>query len=243
MDRRNFLIGVGAASAGGGILIGSGAFSSVESDRYVTIAVAEDPDAYLGLGACDSAHGDNYVDLDDDGHLYVDISENPNGGEGVNANARTWFDDVFQVCNQGSDEIYVYIERDDDWPTVDDGEYEGDPRVDFYLGDDEESILGAENALAVDVGECTCVGIKTNTHGVNATDQESLLEELDDVVTIVADVEPPEEPPVEEAHFAVSDLDPEEISVEAGDPFSVSATITNEGEEAGEQTVELSTLR
>ncbi len=193
MERRKFLVGVGSASLGGSALLGTGAFSRVESNRAVTIQVAADPDAYLGLDECETLHGDNYVELDDNGHLYVDISENPNAGEGVNSNSRTWFHNVFQICNQGKEDACVWIERDDNWPVVESGPYEGDPRVDFYLEDDEEaSILGAENATAVRLGECYCIGIRTNTHGINANDEAALLDDLEDTITLVADVECPD---------------------------------------------------
>ncbi|WP_254861922.1 DUF1102 domain-containing protein [Halovivax gelatinilyticus] len=189
MQRRKFLIGVGSASIGGSAIVGSGAFSRVESDRAVTIQVAEDPDAYLGLDECDSLHGDNYVDIDDNGHLYVDISENPNGGEGVNSNSRTWFHNVFELCNHGKEDACIWIDRPDEWPVVDEGPYEGEPRVDFYLGDDDErSILGEENAVEVELGECHCIGIRTITHGIDANDPAALLDEIDDTITIVADV-------------------------------------------------------
>lgn len=190
MERRNFLLGIGGASIGGSALLGTGAFSRVESQRAVTIAVAEDPDAYLGLDECATLHGDNYVSLDEKGHLVVDLSENPNGGEGVNSNSRTFFDNVFEVCNQGKESVCIWIYKHDDWPEVEEGVYAGDPRVDFYLGDNAgASLLGAENATEIDVGECFCVGIRTNTRGVNANDEETLLDALGDEIRLIADVE------------------------------------------------------
>ena len=220
MDRRKFLTGVGSTAIGGSALLGSGAFSRVESQRAVTIAVAEDPDAYLGLDECNTLHGDNYVSLDEKGHLVVDISENPNGGEGVNSNSRTYFDNVFEICNQGKESVCVWIYRSENWPEVEEGEYAGEPRVDFYLGDDEqESILGTENAVELAVGECSCIGIRTSTHGINANDEEPLLDALDDEILLVADVEcpdpdiPSEEPePSIETWTEVGDRD------EAGGP-------------------------
>ncbi len=206
MERRKFLVGVGATSIGGSAILGSGAFSRVESDRAVTIQVAEDPDAYLGLDECDTLHGDNYVGIDSNGHLSVDISENPNGGEGVNSNSRTWFHNVFQICNQGKEDACVWIQKDDDWPVVDAGEYKGEPRVDFYLEDDDEtSIVGAENAQEVDLGECYCIGIRTNTHGIDANAEEALLDELDDTITLVADVECPDDGQVPQCRKAVEE--------------------------------------
>lgn len=49
MKRRKFLLGSSAALATGGLLTGTGAFSSAEVDRDVTIEVVGDRDAYLGL--------------------------------------------------------------------------------------------------------------------------------------------------------------------------------------------------
>ncbi|MFW5905314.1 MAG: right-handed parallel beta-helix repeat-containing protein [archaeon] len=193
MDRRKFIVGLGAAATGGSALIGTGAFSRIESQRRVTIQVAEDPDAYLGLDACDTLHGDNFVDIDSDGHLAVDIGqipeeENPIGGSGVNSDSRTWFDNVVQICNQGKQAAAVYIEEHEDWPYVSDDKEER--RVDFYVGDERErSVVGEANAAFLDVGECTCIGIRTTTHGLDADGVDSLLEALGDTVTIVADVD------------------------------------------------------
>lgn len=194
MKRRNFILGAGAAAAGGSALLGTGAFSRVESQRSVTIEVAEDPDAYLGLDKCDSLNG-SYAHLDGNGHLEILMNEdNPHHpeddlGAGVNSNSRSWFDRVFQICNQGKEPACVYIEDDDAWPRVPDGEPDaGERRVEFYLEDDDErSLIGQENAIGIPLGECVCVGIKTRTFGLE--DGDELLEALDNNVTIVADVD------------------------------------------------------
>ena len=49
MRRRHVLASMGAATAGASALVGTGAFSRVESQRDVTIEVVGDEDAYLGL--------------------------------------------------------------------------------------------------------------------------------------------------------------------------------------------------
>ena len=180
MKRRNFLIGASGTAIGASALIGTGAFSRVESDRHVSIEVAEDPDAYLGLSPIDTPNSDNYVDLDDNGHLEIDIGENPNDGEGVNSNSTTWFDGLFKVCNQGKETAGVYIE-----------DFE-DEHVDFYRYDDEEgqpggelSIVGKVNTVELETGECMEVGIRTETHGVDANDGPL----FDQDVQFIADVD------------------------------------------------------
>jgi hypothetical protein len=204
MQRRQFLIGAGSAALGGSALLGSGAFTRVESHRGVTVQVAEDPSAYLGLAKCPGSANGSYAWLDGEGHLEVlmnpdnpTIGETPLG-EGVNSDSSTWFHSVFQLCNQGKEAVCVYIEDDPAWPTVPEGERDaGERRVEFYLRDDPgRSLIGESNALALPVGECACVGLRTRTYGLSEGDE--LLSALDNEVTITADVNldcvDPEEP-------------------------------------------------
>ncbi|MFP9061383.1 DUF1102 domain-containing protein [Natrialbaceae archaeon A-chndr2] len=191
-------MGVGSASIGGSALLGTGAFSRVESQRSVTIEVAEDPDAYLGLDKCgghdNPTPNGSYAHLDDDGHLEILMNdENPtiggtHLGEGINSNSTTWFDNVFQICNQGKEDACVWISDSDAWPRVDGGESNrGERRVEFYLGsDDDRSLIGEENAIGLALGECVCVGIKTRSYGLS--EGEELLGELDNAIQINADV-------------------------------------------------------
>jgi hypothetical protein len=198
MKRRNFVIGLGAASVGGSALLGSGAFTRVESQRSVTVQIAEDPNAYLGMDKCPESPNASYAWLDDNGHLEVLMNpENPTVGEsplgeGVNSDSTSWFDSVFQVCNQGKQDACLWIQDSEDWPRVPDdeaqfGEAAGERRVDFYLnGDDEVSLIGRDNAILLPLGECICVGIKTRTYGLS--DGAELLSVLDNEITITADV-------------------------------------------------------
>ena len=195
MQRRNFLIGIGSASVGGSALLGTGAFSRVESHRAVTVAVAEDPDAYLGLDKCPTPNG-SYTSLDGNGHL--EVLMNPDNetigdtplGSGINSNSRSQFDNVFQICNQGKETICVHIEDDDAWPRVPDGEKAdvGERRVEFYLGDRPDiSVVGEENSFPLAVGDCVCIGILTRSYGLVEGDE--LLDALDNEIRIIADVD------------------------------------------------------
>ena len=213
MDRRKFLLGVGGASIGGSALVGSGAFSRVEAQRAVTIQVAEDPDAYLGLDKCrypdyEGEHVPNgsYAHLDGHGHLAILMNdENPHYpdddlGAGVNSNSRTWFDRVFQVCNQGKQTVCVWI---------DDKEGDYAERVSFYLGDDaDDSLESAENGVALDVGDCICVGLQTDTRDAEEfdTDMPSASDQLLEEVTIYA-VAGEECPGAEEPRFPPEEVD------------------------------------
>lgn len=195
MQRRNFLVGLGSASVGGSALLGTGAFSRVESQRSVTVAVAEDPDAYLGLDKCPTPNG-SYTSLDDDGHL--EVLMNPDNetigstplGSGINSNSRSQFDNVFQICNQGKETVCVHIEDNDAWPRVpaEVGGETGERRVEFYLDSAPNiSVIGVENALPLGVGDCICIGILTRSHGLVEGDE--LLDALDNEIRIIADVD------------------------------------------------------
>ncbi|ARS90295.1 hypothetical protein [Natrarchaeobaculum aegyptiacum] len=199
MKRRPFIAGVSGLGLGASIAVGSGAFSRVESQRAVSVAVAEDGDAYLGLTPCDTKHGDNFVGDDGRGHVTLDFGASGNGGNGVNSDSRTWFDNVLRICNQGKETVCVWI-GDDNWPRlVDDAydadysEYDGDRRVDFYLGADRDrSIVGVKNAVSLETGACVCIGVATLTKGLEATDE--LLDDLGEEIVIHADADCPKEP-------------------------------------------------
>ncbi|WP_162354503.1 right-handed parallel beta-helix repeat-containing protein [Natrialba swarupiae] len=153
--------------------------------------MAGDPDAYLGLDRCPTSPNNSYVDFDDSGHLAVEMSEdNPTeeGGQGVNSDSFTWFDDVFQICNQGKQPVSVWIEAEaseeaDKYFDSDNyGEY---GPVTFYLGDDDEEILSEDNPQLLQVGECLCVGIRVVTKGLKEGQQ--LVD--DDEIVIHADAD------------------------------------------------------
>ncbi len=115
MERRKFVLSVGALAAGGSLTLGTGAFSSVEAERDVAVNVADDASAYLGIQPGDGPNG-NYVDTTASDALAINLTgDNDNigdglaGGEGLNANAITGIADIFQVQNQGTQEIELEI--------------------------------------------------------------------------------------------------------------------------------------
>ena len=218
MKRRTFLASTGSASVGASALMASGAFSRVESDRAVTIQVAEDPDAYLGMDKCsiDGSETPNSSYAHLDGHGHLEILMNPDNptiegnsdevddsplGKGINSDSRMWVDNIFQICNQGKEDVCIYIEDDDDWPRVgeDDSEqFAGDRRVDFYLGGDRDgSIVGERNQFFLELGTCVCIGLKTNSKGLSEGDELLNLEEkIGNEIRIIADVDCDDDPEI-----------------------------------------------
>ena len=199
MKRRRFVVGAGSTALGSGVIVGSGAFSRVESRRLVTVEVATDPDAYLGLEPADSPNGENFAELNDNGHLEITIGEigpeDDPRAEGVNSDSRTWFDNVFRLTNQGKEEARIMI--DEDYLNTDnfvDGNVfsDSDGRVVFYTGEASGSdgdggiyeFVGMNDGRELGVGESIHVGIRTITKDIEAP---ATL--FDGQITFVADVD------------------------------------------------------
>lgn len=100
MNRRNVLVGLGTIVAGGGGALATGAFSSVEADRDITVSTTGDNGAYLGL----SVDNSNIASGADTGQLTLTI-------DALNENALTRFDGVFTVTNNGNDGVGIKIEE------------------------------------------------------------------------------------------------------------------------------------
>jgi len=209
MQRRNFILGLGASAAGGSALLGTGAFSRIESERSVSVQVADDANAYLQLYKCsiDGSETPNssFVSLDGNGHLEIDMGDSENDGSGVNSNSVTSFDDVFQIRNQGKEPVcidlrYDPIEVGDSEKVEEAGLPLPEQSVVFYkqgARDDlssnisnpdggnifspEDIDIDGPNAMPLDVGEGVCIGIQTRTFGISAEDgPENLLQDLGD---------------------------------------------------------------
>ena len=207
MERRKFLIGVGGTAIGGSALVGSGAFSRVESHRSVTINVANDKHAYVGLRRADSENSRNYTHLDGNGHGYIEITDSGHGGEGVNSNSYTFFDDLFEIHNQGKEDAYFCI--DTSGLTGGEAVESGTPGVEFYVneesdGSDGERAQGSNGKGAVDgnelecdgeggwlipVGEYITVGLMVDTTGLDIDKNELTGSLVDGDAVLLADVD------------------------------------------------------
>lgn len=103
MQRRKFIIGAGALAAGGAAALGSGAFNIARAERDVEVEVVGDEAAYLGLNATSA-----YADGTADGQLEIDFGDNGQG-EGLNENAKFFFTDVFEIRNQGTEDVEITV--------------------------------------------------------------------------------------------------------------------------------------
>ena len=112
MNRRNVILGLGGLVAGGGVLVGTGAFDTVEAQRSATVETAEDADAFLALEPAERGDetdddSDNaFVEQNDDGLLEITFGDDDGAaGGGLNLNARTMFEELFVIRNQGTQTV------------------------------------------------------------------------------------------------------------------------------------------
>jgi len=180
MQRRKFVIGLGALASGTAAAVGTGAFSSVNAERNMEIEVDSDSEAYLGL---ESAGDNPNVGEDDDGRLYIDFEE------GFNPDAVTEFDPLLTMTNRGSSTVLPDISLE-----VVSGENIADS-LEFYAKGTftwrgigpitDPAFTGAEavdrGTFPVDSGESVDFGLK-----VDLTDETgAMVPELSDEVEVV----------------------------------------------------------
>jgi len=96
------MIGGGTALASG-----TGAFTSVEADRDVAVQVADDANGYLAIDDTGNANA-QYI-TESSGEFAIDVSGSGNGGSGVNLDAVTVFEDLFEVRNQGTQTVETEV--------------------------------------------------------------------------------------------------------------------------------------
>lgn len=160
MERRKFIIGVGSLAAGSAAAMGTGAFTSVSADRDVAVTVSDDTDAYLGLQ--DSGTANDAYFTTSDGEHSVDFDQIDNdsstsgdqGGAGVNPNAETVAEGVFQIVNQGTQEVSISLSGGGDVSTQDQSTAISAPSsagINASLDSDAaDAVLGTGESIEVD---------------------------------------------------------------------------------------------
>lgn len=183
MNRRNVLIGVGAAAVGSGIVFGSGAFTQVSADRDITIQVDDDSQALLEL----NANGDLDSVFDDNGQLTIDSNELSGNAEAEGFNNNAWVeiggtdedafgegdvtDEAFEVRNNFDQEIDVTFDVGAVQPE-DDGELEL-----AVTKADETSRFSDTSTFTVSSGDNLLVALEFDTENDPADGEITLTAE------------------------------------------------------------------
>jgi len=118
-NRRSVLIGLGALTVGGGAVFGTGAFSSVEAEREVTVETTGDASALLQFSEPNEYDG---FDLEgaEDGAATLVFSD-------LNEDADTTFDGALELENTGSQTVGLSI---NDSPAALEASIDGDGTLD-----------------------------------------------------------------------------------------------------------------
>jgi hypothetical protein len=135
MKRRTVLIGLGAVAAGGGAAVGTGAFATVETERSVSVSVAEDSQALVGIEV-----NERYGGQTDDGLAEFNLEKNVFNGNGFNSEGTTVLYGALAITNNsGRDSVKLQLAYESDSVAVpDEGVPEGSYDKQFYFRDHAE---------------------------------------------------------------------------------------------------------
>jgi hypothetical protein len=113
MQRRNLLIGMGSLAAGSAATLGTGAFTSVQAERDITISTANDSGAYLGISPNSGPNG-QYASTSG-GTVSLDFTSTDAASDtGLNDNAKINIENVLKITNNGTQPVYVTVLVEDD---------------------------------------------------------------------------------------------------------------------------------
>ncbi len=130
-----------------GLATATGAFTSVQADRTATVNVAGDQAALLQLTPADQLNSTSEVGSED----YVDFSQGQLqiNVDGLNTDATTDLGPVFNITNNGEDDVTVHIEDGDEDSNA---TFDPDSKADFeYIagtvgdGDDSPSVSAGDS--------------------------------------------------------------------------------------------------
>jgi len=120
-NRRKFIAGLGALATGSAAAVGTGAFTSVSADRTLSIDTAGDADAFLSITKAEDDNDDvyanaaEYVEINN-GQVSLDFTQaddtTGSSASGINENAKTIFDRLLDVTNNGTQDVEFWIESD-----------------------------------------------------------------------------------------------------------------------------------
>ncbi|MCG1004316.1 MULTISPECIES: hypothetical protein [Halobacterium] len=122
MQRRKFIAGLGSLAAAGAAGIGTGAFTSVEADRSLAINTAGDANAFLAFSRASDGDGNVYPNAQEyvEGDLstktfsidFTNSDDTDGSASGINQNAKTIFDNLLDITNNGTQDVNLWIESD-----------------------------------------------------------------------------------------------------------------------------------
>lgn len=169
MRPKGKLFALFAVFAAIGLVTASGAFTTVAADRTAEVDTAGDANALLAITPTNDAYADNAS-----GEVEINLNgdfEDAGSGQGVNLNATTEVDGVINITNQGSQPVWVYIERSGGNETA----------VEFYNGtsySNNANITTADHAKKITAGDGFQVSMRIDTTGEQLNPNAELLQNI-----------------------------------------------------------------
>ncbi|MDG5759180.1 hypothetical protein QA600_07475 [Natronococcus sp. A-GB1] len=170
---------------GASAIVGSGAFSSVRTDRSFTAVVEDDPDAYLSI---DSVSGGGRA-VKDGGVIRFTLPgvfEEMDGlsdASGLGTNSTYEFADdaaasggegLFEVKNNGTNTVEVYFKHE---PKA------NEPRVEvFSVADADRDTLNEKNSLRLEPGHRFRAGLRVHTDNVTPDRYQTVISTISKAV-------------------------------------------------------------
>lgn len=90
-----------------GLVTATGAFTTVQAERTVNVDVTGDANALLALQS-----ESQYATTNNAGELLIDFSSDTLDAQGLNQNATTQVDRLFNVTNNGDEEVGLFLSDD-----------------------------------------------------------------------------------------------------------------------------------
>lgn len=146
MRPKGKLLGLVAIFAAIGLITATGAFTSVSTARTVSVSVAGDAGALLQLQA-----NSTYAEITNDGELQMNFDSSLQNAEGVNPNATTRFNHVFNITNQANDGTTIDVTISKSGSNAD--------AITVYQG----STNNDANVTALGVGDSVSVSLEVDT--------------------------------------------------------------------------------
>lgn len=128
-NRRKFLAGLGALASGSAAAVGTGAFTSVQAERDITVEAVGDASAYVGIepfpsDSSEVPEGDGKYSNTDGNGEYASVSDgtvsldftstNEASSTGLNDEAMVNIEDVLLISNNGTQPVYVTVKIEDE---------------------------------------------------------------------------------------------------------------------------------
>lgn len=142
LSRRNVLIGLGTLVTGAGAAFGTGAFTTVTAERTVNVETAGDASAALALSP---ARDDEAYVEQTDGTIEINLDGSDSNASGLNQSARTRFENLVTVTNNGTQAITTLNFEFDVTNSSDDTAHEN--ALSITSGDTTISADGSANLL------------------------------------------------------------------------------------------------